>query len=648
MLFFYYGSGDLGNQAVRLSKFRLEEAAEGGTFAMSSIEVDDPSGALDLVGLHNFHVAETACSWQRLFTGYFADRTLKRADSLLLGASRRWDCSVTDANTALTFEIIRGDSANRPAETDIARLTWWLGSGFTGPIGSATTFIDSTGPVNLDASDYRGRTGYDLLNDCGTASGKNYFVAWNENTNALDVHYYAPSFAINTSSLSISNVLADVDQNTVYCPDIDAQLEEDPSSRWSGVYLAYGTGDSAVYETDAGVLAAIGHKREASEIDPTITTATKATAKAQKYLAQSGTEFKRITVTLRKVPQSQVNLIRAGQRIQVKLTHFPGFTSFTYIRVARRVVEQEPDDQLHYRVTLTLADTKLRPGRGLHDPSGGSDEPEPPETDVCQRAAATIGAKNNAKDALGVFSFGVGGSVIESAVTQNTAYTIAGCAIGCGMYGPGTTDEEAWWPLTESELTSADVGLLVTVGVAGSRTGQATSGAIIVGIGEGTPTAVGQYTAVGAVPATSGGTVLIPRSLIGTDTYLVLASGWHAGSAFYRCAEKLIDPCGGPVSGGEGGSGQCAVPSVSAGWMQLCKSGWTNWVAGIGAVNGTNRTFTLINWDGHGVPKARVDAVIGSPNDDYTYDSSAKTVTINEAPAAGSKVAFRYYAMQSA
>ena len=646
-LFFYYGSGDLGDKAIRLgSGFRLEESAEAGTYGMSEVLVDDPSGALDLVGLRNFHVAETACSWPRLFTGYFAERNLSRADSLLIGVARRWDCSVTDINTALSFEIIRGSAANRPAETDIARLTWWLGSGYTGPIGGATTFIDSTGPKDLDASDYRGRTGYDILNDCAQMSGKNYFVAYNDATGAIDVHYYAPAFAINDCSLRISNVLADVDESTVFAPNKDATLMQDPSSRWSGVYLSYGSGGSASYQTDATVLADIGHKRETSIVDPTVTSETKAAAKANRFLAQSNTELKRISVVLHKVPPSQVNLIRAGQRIQVKFSHLPGFTSYTYIRIARRTVQQDGDDQLHYMLTLELADTKLRPGRRINDPPGGSDEGQPPETDACTRSAATIGAKSNAKDALGVFTFAIGGTTLQSAVTENTAYTISGCLIGCGMYGPRTTTEEAWWPLTVSELTNADVGLLVHVGVAGSRQGQADGGSLVVGIGEGTPTAVGQYVAVGSVPAATGGDVLVPRSLIGSNTYLVLAPGWKASAGFYRCAEFLSDPCSGPVAGGEGGSGACAVPSVTADWVKLCKSGWTQWVAGIGSVNGSNRTFTLIDWNGHSVPKARVDAVILSANDGYVYSASAKTVTLNIAPPSGSKVGFRYPVQQ--
>ena len=156
----------------------------------------------------------------------------------------------------------------------------------------------------------------------------------------------------------------------------------------------------------------------------------------------------------------------------------------------------------------------------------------------------------------------------------------------------------------------------------------------------------GQCT-IPAVSGAAGGDVLIPRTLIGSDTYIVIAAGWVASEGFYRCAEDISVPCSGPVAGGEGGSGQCNAPTVTADWVDICQTGWTQWVAGSGAVNGTNRTFTLLEWSGKSVPKARNGAIILSPGDDYSYSASAKTVTFNRAPQTGDNVAFRYHAVPS-
>lgn len=227
--FFYGSSGDLNTDRIRLgSGFVADRGRRVRPAGHVAGAGGRPSGNLTITGHHEFRAIETACSWQRSFTGYFADRTVKRDVSMLTGAARIWDATVYDLNAALQFEIIRGSTARRPAETDTARLAWLLGSGFLGPISTSGSAVFGAGE-SLDKQDYRGMTAADVLGDCAQASGCNHFVAWDDALGAPVIHYYLPSRAFNSSTLRISNVLADVDMATVYAPDRDASLARDPS-----------------------------------------------------------------------------------------------------------------------------------------------------------------------------------------------------------------------------------------------------------------------------------------------------------------------------------------------------------------------------------------------------------------------------------
>jgi hypothetical protein len=549
---------------------------------------------------------------------------------------------VVDINAALQFEIIRNSGANRPAETDIARIRWWLGSGFVGPIAAGETFIDTTGAVDMDASDYRGRTGADLLQDCSGQSGKNYFVAWSDSANAPLVHYYQTTAAINSSTLKISNILSEVDESTVFAPDAAVRLNRDPSSVYTGIYLQYGTGVDFVYRTNSTTLAAVGHKRELSQLDSTVSSATQATAKADNLLTDSSTEFDKITVTLQKVPAAKVNLMRAGQRIQVKFSHLPGYTSDTWIRISRRTVQQDGETDAFYRLDLELSNSKVTRGVSKHGPPSTQTD-DPPDATMCDHAACSVGSPTAAAytEASGdsTFSFAGAAAYASSKLSPNTAYTVCGCALGCGGYGPGKFEQEIWYSIDVSAETSSDLGMMVTIG---TSTGQGAAAGFVIGIGHGSPTGLGQWSGVGGV-GLSGGTVFIPRSELSSSTtnWLVLAPAWHSGAGFL-CADQLVSPCGGPLIGGEMGSGQATTPSVSAQWQYFCGSGRAPWVPPVEEVDGSTSTFTLIDWTGHGTPQARVGPLHMAEGSEYTVDRSAGTVTFKEAPPAYSQVAFRY------
>lgn len=647
--FFYGSTGDLNTNRIRLgSGFSLTEAAENGTYAMSKIVVDDPNGDLDIVGHHSFRAIETACSWQSLFRGYFADRTISRAASMLTGSARRWDATVYDLNGALQFEAIRGTGAQRPAETDTARLAWLLGSGYLGPISSDSSCVFGAG-VDLDKQDYRGQFAADVLSDCAQVSGNNYFVAWSDSVGSAVIHYYDPARAFNSSTLSISNVRADVDENTVFAPDVAASLNRDPSLVYSGIYMQYGDRTSAaVYETSSTVLSSIGHKRETAQQDPSLATSAKATAKADKWLHEAEVETDLITVVLYKVPTSQVNLIRAGQRMQVKFTHLPGYSSYTWVRVQRRTVDQDGETQAYYRLTLQLSNPKQGGSKVRHKPGRHPDATSAPASG----ATLSVTQLQSANDTLvgGSFSglFTAGTPYVGSWVSQNTGYATAGCPVGGGLWGPGGEVWEAWYTVSVSGA-SGDLGLTVTVGALATILGVAATQPLLVGWATAAPSGIGQYTVVGSIDPSVGGSVYVPGGLVanGGTNYFVLGPSWKAATSYAVCGNYITSNFGGPVVGGEGSSGRAIAASTSHQSVSATGNGGvgiTSWVApvGSGTADGSNTVWTLSGWNGYGVPEARWGAIVLSAATDYAVDDVNRTVTFVTAPPAGTQVAFRY------
>ena len=656
-LLFYPDASDwVGRVRLGPRGFSFTEAAESGTLAMSSIQVDDPGADLAIVGHHGFKAVETACAWRTLFRGYFADRTVRRMDDGdRTGAARLWDCTVMDANSVLQFEVIRGSTAKRPKETDTQRLAWLLGSGYKGPVSSSDANVLGYG-VDMDKADYTGQTMADVLSDCGGASGANYFAAWDDDHDEYRLHYYRPTRSFYSSDLRISNVLSDVDGTTTFAPSIDARLQRDPARVYSGVLYRYGERESYVFRDSATVLAAIGHRREASEQDQAVRTATKATAKADRWLSEAETELDTITVTLHKVPPSRVNLIRAGHRVQVRFSHLPGYSSWTWLRVVRRTVQQDGEDQLHYALTLELADPKQVGSRVRHPA-------RPVEPDVEDGSSVSL-ARYCLAFAVGRLSlasamhyesyadethfYGPDGAIPDSVMQDSHSYNIpwtAGvCALGGGGYG-GLSIREQWFKFDPGDLSGV-VGLRLSVTLHDTE-GDTTD--LVVGVSSSAPSGYVQreFDEVTRIPAKDGTwDVFLPSSVLvpSADQYVCFAAAWDCQAAIGTWICTNDEPGISDVVGnGLYQSGQVRIdPKPTATLVTVSGTGLTSWVGGEGQADGSNRTFALVGWNGKGTPQARVGAVVQAYPADYAYDDDAGTVTFRVAPASGSAVAFRY------
>jgi hypothetical protein len=366
-LFFYLGGTittpitDIGEGDIRLSMPPISETALALTPSMSGLTLDDPTGSLDVTALRAFAIEEADCSKRRLFSGYVADRSQARGDgshrSLILGAARTWDTTLVDYNNTMWQRVIRGSDGNRPAETDVARINWIIGSAYTATVSDAG-LISSSGPVNMDAADYRGRYPADVAADCGNASQKNYFVYFDEATWHPAFAYFDPTSTTYTSTLQFSNVLSDVDSSTTFAAT--GVLDLDPSAVYSGVYLRYSGG--TVYRQNTTTLSDIGI-RDASIDEPDIKTSAAAIARADAYLVAAGVEQKTLKIHT-ELPSTHVNLILPGQRVRVKFSHLTGYTSFAYARVVTRTVSQAEGSDKVYIVELECRNPKLMGGIG--------------------------------------------------------------------------------------------------------------------------------------------------------------------------------------------------------------------------------------------------------------------------------------------
>ncbi len=639
-LLFYYGTGDWVNRVRLGSGFSFTEAASSGILAMSRIQVDDPAADLTIVGHHDFRALETACSWPTLFKGYFADRDSSRAASMRLGAARRWDGTVYDLNAALQFEIIRGSDAKRDAETDTQRLAWFLGSGFTGPISTDGSAVFGAG-VNLDAQDYRGMTAADLLSDCAQVSGNDYWVAWDEAISAPRLHYYLPSRAYNDCTLKISNVAADLVTGSVLPPSEDTKLSQDPSRVYSGVYYRYGDGTAAVYRHDDAIKAAIGHKRETSYTDITVKSKAKAEAKADKWLAEAATELDVITTTLYKVRPQDVNLIRAGQRIQVKFTHLTGYSSYTWVRITRRTVAQDGDTQQFYRLDLELTRDDKQGGTHVRHPSPNGNQPNVPSAPDLNAPACTTQASTDTANwveyhpsgASLVFGNGAGWGA------ENLAWPLTPCGVGAGAWW------HPFWAGGRYELTAPVAGDHVFVKISGLGPSASHGNAIsyAIGIIDGSsPTWPDVPPNIVATGGAAGDDIIIPAGCIpwGGPFNIVVFPTWKVDAGGYVCAIA-----GGqrPEQTGQLGCGEFSgFPStITVQYHDICDGAY-GWIDGAAREqgDGSTTTFTLVGWDGTDLPvvfRNGVRVPLAST------DPSAGTVTLSEVPQSGDVITARYH-----
>lgn len=338
---------------IRWDSFSFIESANRGQVGMSGFDIDDATNTIDIPALKLVAADEPRAgqSNKRMFTGFTHDRTTERGPVKVAG-QRQWGVELLDLNTlADDYILTDAESADRPAETDYARVVWLLTTRFNTVAGVASGVVPNSNTANMDATDYRGRRARDVLNECSEMAGKNWFVYLY--TTATPLLFYDVTSGSNlTSSARISDVAADVDSSVTWAAS-GTKVHRSPDDIYSTVHLRWNEG--TVSRTNA-TTASTYRTREISVSDMSIASSAQAIVKADAFLAASASEKIRVDNVSVVLPAANVNDIRAGQRIEIKLDRH-GISAFTYYRILQRQVE--PLNDISYKVTLTLADQVL-------------------------------------------------------------------------------------------------------------------------------------------------------------------------------------------------------------------------------------------------------------------------------------------------
>jgi hypothetical protein len=192
----------------------------------------------------------------------------------------------------------------------------------------------------MDAHEYHGQNGGDVLRDIATQSGFNFFLRYRESSNDIEMVFRndQTSGAEDVSAtFSISNALADTSESgPIWYTNPDAEGDQIPDRVASGYQVSYeGGGD--VYATDSAIATAFA---SIDLVAPSrfIKNAPTALAYAEDLLERFDTEEEYIrNVWVEKLPAANLNDVKVGQLITAKFTHGPGWESFRYCRVVRKL-----------------------------------------------------------------------------------------------------------------------------------------------------------------------------------------------------------------------------------------------------------------------------------------------------------------------
>jgi hypothetical protein len=349
----------------------LSGEAELGAVGVGAAVLDDLDSTLGhsgdgILGLKQYYVNETACPVgnRRVYTGYIMDRRYYRGDSLVTGAARKIDMTLWDVNAFLSFRVFAPTADDptsdfvRPAENDLQRVQALLTDvDFISTTLFDIGYIPVTGGVGMSAKDYTGQRPVDVLNDCAQASGRNFFVLYDETTNQLVLWYDVwttdgTATVPYDSSLRLTNVLSEVDDVTTFAIEMNAVETLDPSRL---VSAAYGEGDGVTaYRTLASTANTFAWRDMVAPV-PFVKEVPKLNVLLDRYLTANATEDSRITCTVQ-VPSALVTAIHEGMRIQLHATHLPSVASdFTWCRILQRTVRVDVETQDFYWLDLELS-----------------------------------------------------------------------------------------------------------------------------------------------------------------------------------------------------------------------------------------------------------------------------------------------------
>lgn len=362
---------DISERVRKFGGITVTENAEEMDAAQSTIILDDEDGTL--AELHGYRVFacwedEVPGDDQFFFVGYVVDKIIRRGQ-YRTGASRVWEVQVADINSIFGRRTLLGEDAARPAESDVERVAWWNGSTF-GSLIDDERYLFADNEVDLDAQDFSLQQSDSLLHDAMEASGKNLYATYfadlfsdaDNPWGNYSIWYGTQDREDYSSAIRLSNVLSDLDLDAVprECFEVlqSAELHQDPTRVFSRNTVPYDggyeTNRNAATETEFALSG-----RDAVQPSINVKSSAKAAARAARYSADLATEEDTITVEFY-APRAQVNDLRPGMRVQVRVSHFPGYEAsdavedWPWLRVINRTVSNEDaDDRYKIRVQLS-------------------------------------------------------------------------------------------------------------------------------------------------------------------------------------------------------------------------------------------------------------------------------------------------------
>jgi len=312
-------------------------AAERGTVATGGVLIDDDDATLTINGWQSFTVDDDeAFPYSRVFTGFIVERNIGRNARYRTSTARVHDCAILDVNSYLHLHVIRANAGKRAAETDVARVAWLLTSEALSSLVYDRGLVSTANAGTYLESDTRRRFADDVMGELAPSAVKNFFVYQDNATASPALFYGRDTLSAYASTLRISNVASDVDNVVTFAPSIDATMQRQPNDWYGGV--SYGWRGDPIYVQSATTIAAMGILRDAVYDTDRVGLLATAQQTSKDWLNVRATEADFITVSLI-VPSARINDIYAGQRIQVKFSHIPGYSSFTWTRVRRRAVK---------------------------------------------------------------------------------------------------------------------------------------------------------------------------------------------------------------------------------------------------------------------------------------------------------------------
>lgn len=346
---------------MRLGAFAFTECAEMGRVGTGGFDLDESivsAGYMpDPPALQSAIFTDFRASDVRVFSGYVHSRTTERLGHQPSG-QRQWGVELVDLNTlADDFVLTESESADRPAETDYARVTWLLTVGFAPGAGVTAGQVPNTNTVTMDAIDYRGRKPREVLDQCAEVTGKNWFLYGHEGTNKL-------FYDLTENAPQVSTPISDDPQNigaTTFPPSDNYTVTRRPDEIYSKVHLTWAGG---VVTAENTTTRDTYRRREISIIDMGVRTNTTAQAKANAFLASSAIERVTVSDLTIVVPADKVNIVHAGELITMQLQRHEITTATPYF-ITRRTVRSFKGSDTEYAVTLTLVNA-LSPTRYLY------------------------------------------------------------------------------------------------------------------------------------------------------------------------------------------------------------------------------------------------------------------------------------------